>query len=171
MRFGREIKMVGLGTATVLAIATGCARDSEASPAHETARTANVAAGSHVDGKNFKLDMAPAGDCKAGTACQVTVKLEALGEYHINKDYPYKLTLNAAPNVVFLGRDPAGVLTFSKSAGDFQIIEEHVATMTARLKPSAKGTTSLTGIYKMSVCSESNCQLEQAKIFLDLLVL
>ena len=127
-------------------------------------------ASARITGHHFTLDVSSKG-CTAGNECALTVRLEATGGYHINKDYPYKLTLNAAPNVVFLGRDPAGVLTFSKSAGDFQIIEEHVATMTARLKPSAKGTTSLTGIYKMSVCSESNCQLEQAKIFLDLLVL
>ena len=164
MRFGREIKMVGLGTATVLAIATGCARDSEASPAHETARTANVAAGSHVDGKNFKLDMAPAGDCKAGTACQVTVKLEALGEYHINKDYPYKLKVADAAGVELLGTDAGGKNIFSKSAGDFKIDGEKVATMTVKFKPAKAGSVTLSGTYKMSVCSAANCQLETQEL-------
>lgn len=123
-------------------------------------------ASNKVTGNHFIVDVATPG-CAAGTECAVTLRLEANGGFHINKEYPYKIAINAAPGVEFLGRDPAGASTFSKSAGDFAIVEEHVATMTVRLKPSAKGTANVSGIYKMSVCSESNCQLEQLKIALD----
>jgi hypothetical protein len=126
-------------------------------------------ASAKVTGNHFAVDVASAG-CVVGSECAVTVRLEATGGYHINKEYPYKLALSPTPNVEFLGRDPGGVSTFSKSAGDFVIAEEHVATMTARLKPSAKGTASITGIYKMSVCSDANCQIEQTKIALDVAV-
>lgn len=123
-------------------------------------------AATKITGSHFTLDVASPG-CVSGSACVVTVRLEASGGFHINKDYPYKLALNAAPNVEFLGSDPASSSTFSKSAGDFVINEEHVSTMTARFKPTAAGTANVSGVYKMSVCSESNCQLEQMKIALD----
>ena len=116
-------------------------------------------ASTKLTGNHFSIDVASAG-CVVGTECAVTVRLEATGGYHINKEYPYKLALSPTPNVEFLGRDPGSASTFSKSAGDFVVAEEHVATMTARLKPSAKGTANITGIYKMSVCSAENCQVE-----------
>ncbi|MEO6420129.1 MAG: hypothetical protein ABIP39_12005, partial [Polyangiaceae bacterium] len=123
-------------------------------------------ASNRVTGNHFIVDVATPG-CAAGNECAVTLRLEANGGFHINKDYPYKIAINPASGVEFLGRDPSGASTFSKSAGDFAIVEEHVATMTVRLKPSVKGTANVSGIYKMSVCSESNCQLEQLKIALD----
>ena len=126
-------------------------------------------ASAKVTGNHFALDVASLG-CVVGSECAVTVRLEATGGYHINKEYPYKLLLSPTPNVEFLGRDPGNAATFSKAAGDFVVAEEHVATITARLKPSAKGTASITGIYKMSVCSEANCQVEQTKIALDLAI-
>ena len=126
-------------------------------------------ASTKVSGNHFTIDVASAG-CVVGSACTITVRLEATGGYHINKEYPYKLVLSPTPNVEFLGRDPGSASTFSKSAGDFVTAEEHVATMTARLKPSAKGTASISGIYKMSVCSDANCQVEQTKIALDVAV-
>lgn len=152
--------------------ATGAAKGG-ASPSAATAVTPTAApqsvpqpAATKITGSHFTLDVASPG-CVSGSACVVTVRLEANGGFHINKDYPYKLALNAAPNVEFLGSDPASSSTFSKSAGDFVINEEHVSTMTARFKPTAPGTANVSGVYKMSVCSESNCQLEQMKIALD----
>ena len=49
----------------------------------------------------------------------MALRLEASGGYHVNKEYPYKFTANAAPSVDFLGRDPGGAAVFSKAAGDF----------------------------------------------------
>lgn len=123
-------------------------------------------ASNRVSGNHFTVDVASPG-CVAGSECAVTLRLEATAGYHINKEYPYKLALSATPNVEFLGRDPASTSVFSKSAGDFVIADEHVGTMTARLKPSAKGPTNIAGIYKMSVCTDANCQVEQTKISLD----
>ncbi len=124
------------------------------------------AAATRITGSHFTLDVASPG-CVTASTCVVTVRLEANGGFHINKDYPYKLALNPAPSIEFLGSDPAATSSFSKSAGDFVINEEHVATMTVRFKPTAPGIPNLSGTYKMSVCSESNCQLEQMKIALD----
>lgn len=135
---------------------------SQAAPAPKQ-RDLSVAAGSHIDGKNFKID-ATAGECKAGAECLVIVKLEALGDYHINKEYPYKIKVAEAPGVEFLGSDAGGKNVFSKGAGDFKLDSEKTATMTIKFKPAKAGSVTLNGTYKMSVCSAQNCQLETQEL-------
>ena len=56
--------------------------------------------------------------------------------------------------------------TFSKAGGDFKKDGEKTGTMTVKFKPTAaKGK--IVGTYKMSVCSEQNCQLEQQEVAVD----
>ncbi len=174
------LSAVAVSAATTLAIATGC-KDSRANEQPKGAVPvatigANVAAGggsvagsSHIDGKNYKIDTAQSGDCAMGSECHVTVRLSAQGDYHINGEYPYKLKANGT-NIEFLGTDAAGKNTFSKSAGDF-VADPTVGgapakggTMTIKFKPSAKGQATITGTFKMSVCSAQNCQLETQEI-------
>ena len=155
----------------MLAIATGC-KDSSATEAHnDNTDSAALASGvdHHVDGKNFVIDSLPDGDCHAGAECHITIKLKAAGDYHINKEYPYKFRAEGA-GVEFLGSDAAGKNTFSKSAGDLVIDAGDVpknATMTIKFKPAAKGQSTIKGLFKMSVCSPQNCQLETQDISVD----
>ena len=88
----------------------------------------------------------------------MTLRLAAGGEYHVNKEYPYKFVATAAPGVQFLGNGEPN--TFSRSSGDFREDGEKAATMTVRFKPTAAGEARVTGTYKMSVCSAENCQVE-----------
>jgi len=118
--------------------------------------------GSHLDGNNFKLDAVGA-DCKAGAECKVTVKLEALGEFHINKEFPYKFTANEAAGVEFHGASDTKRV-FSKANGDFKEEGEKVATMTLKFKPAKAGNVTIGGVYAMSVCSPGKCQLEKSEI-------
>ncbi len=120
-------------------------------------------AGSHVDGQNFKLD-ATSSACTAGAECTVIIKLEATGEYHINKSYPYKFKASDAAGVEYLGTDTGGKNLFTKVAGNFAEQGEKAATMTIKFKPAAKGTVTIAGTYKMSVCSSQNCQLETQEL-------
>ena len=159
-----------LSAATMLAIATGC-KTSSATEAHgddatapETSQVAH-----HIDGKTFVIDATPDGDCRAGAECHVVIKLQATGDYHINKEYPYKFKGEAA-GVEFLGSDAAGKNTFSKSAGDLVIDNADPpknAMMTVKFKPAARGTATVKGTFKMSVCSAQNCQLETQDISVD----
>ena len=131
--------------------------------------TAQPLAGDHVDGKNFRLDAVVGGDCQVGAECRILIRLEALGEYHINKEYPYKFKAESKrEDVEFLGTDPAGKNTFSKAAGDFRTDTEQKATLTVRFKPGAAGALTVFGTYKMSVCSAQNCQLESQPLSVDL---
>ena len=161
-----------VGVAAALAVATGCSKDSEAAPSQkqpatqqaQPAQQSAVMTANHVDGKNFKLDAQTQGDCKTGDACVLVLRLEATGDYHINKEYPYKFKAQETANVEFQGTDAGGRNIFSKAAGDFSIDAEKIATMKVKFKPSAKGALTIAGTYKLSVCSVQNCQLESQEI-------
>jgi len=99
----------------------------------------------------------------------VTLRLVASGEYHVNKEYPYKFTAAAAPGVTFLGSADAS--TFSRAAGDFREEGEKIGVMTVRFRPTAAGEAKVSGTYKMSVCSAENCQVESQAVSLSIPVL
>ena len=131
-----------------------------------SALVATVAEAKEIKGNNFLLTTTT-GQCKKGEECTLTLRLEAQGSYHINDSYPYKFTPTkkddkpVSENVEFVKEN------FSKSAGDFTKDAEKVGTMTVRFKPTAaKGK--VVGTYKMSVCSEQNCQLEVQEIVVDI---
>ena len=124
-----------------------------------------------IRGDNFVLIASFPDACKVGADCTLTLRLEAQGAYHINDSYPYKFTPTIdtkdkkvdppkCENVEF------GKEQFSKANGDFKKDGEKTGTLTVTFKPTApKGK--IVGVYKMSVCSEQNCQLEVKPITLD----
>ena len=126
------------------------------------------AAQAHIDGRNFAIDVT-APSCKADTECALTIKLNVSGDFHINKEYPYKFVATAAPNVTFLGK--ADATTFSKAAGDFAQEGEKSATMTVRYKPASAGNAKVAGTYKLSVCNPDQCQIEQQAVSIDVPVM
>lgn len=121
-----------------------------------------------IEGNNFAIDVAVP-PCKADTECVMTLKLVAAGDFHVNKEYPYKFLATPAPNVTFLGKDDPN--TFSKASGDYKEEGEKTATMTVRFKPSSAGNASVAGTYKLSVCNADQCQIEQQKVALGVPVL
>jgi hypothetical protein len=151
---------------------------SVAAPASATADTVGVAAADarrpkdgrataakpatkHIDGKNFTLDLSSDG-CKAGDDCAVTIKLAATGGYHVNKEYPYKFIATPSPGVTFLGKSDPN--TFSRAAGDYVEQGEKLGTMTVRFKAASPGEARIAGKYKLSVCSDEQCLIEEARI-------
>jgi hypothetical protein len=124
---------------------------------------ATKSAKAHVEGKNFALDLASPG-CKVDADCAMTIRLVAGGDWHVNKDYPYKFIATAAPGVTFLGKGDAN--TFGKQSGDFHEEGEKSATLTVRFKPTSTGEAKVSGTYKLSVCSAEQCQIEQQAVTL-----
>jgi hypothetical protein len=113
---------------------------------------------------HYAIDLSAPGDCRANQECVATIRLQALAEYHVNDEYPYKFIASAIPQAQFLGTDGAGAAVFSKAAGDFRSESHTVGTLRVRFKPVSSGQLTLSGTYKMSVCSEANCQVEQPKL-------
>jgi hypothetical protein len=118
-----------------------------------------------ASGNNFVVN-ATAAACAANAECKVDLRLEAGAGFHVNAEYPYKFKAQTAGGVTFLGKDPTSAETFSKAAGDFVLDANNVqvGTMSVRFKSANKGSVSIAGVFKLSVCSASNCQLEQANV-------
>ncbi len=170
MKLSMDVTVRTLSAAllAVAAFGLGC-RESDAAGKKSVALASPEGAESkgtisaHVDGKNFKIDT-EVGECKVGAECTAKVKLAAQGGYHINKEYPYKILMAPDKNVDFLGKSEKEI--FSKTLGDFAA-EEKEAVMTVRFTPKAAGDFVLKGNYKLSVCSEQNCQLETQEVALE----
>lgn len=168
-------------TATVTAVAS--AAPAQAATTTATATTAAKTAGKDaggpapvalkpasgkVTGNNFALDLASPG-CRAGEECAMTIRLLPQGDYHVNKEYPYKFTAQPAANVAFLGKSDANV--FGRTSGDFVEQGEKAAVLTVRFKPAAAGDARVAGKYKLSVCSADKCQIDEANVDLSVPVL
>jgi hypothetical protein len=135
------------------------ADDVAAAPSSTQANCGHAACGS-----NFFLDVVPGPDCIAGATCTVGFALVATGQYHINDEYPYKLKADDAPGVEFLGADATGKNVFSKAASDWRKRDEKSGVMTLAYRAADKGSKTVGGTFKLSVCSAENCQLEQERV-------
>jgi hypothetical protein len=150
-----------IGMGSVLFLATlACGKGNAAS-----SRSNLAAASAHVDAANFKIDTDVAG-CTIDNECTATIRLEALGGYHINDAYPYKFTAYDSPGVEFHGKDASNRSVFGKNNGDFEKQSEKVAVVRVRFK-APKGKVAFTGKFKMSVCSEASCQIDQPEVSFD----
>ena len=154
--------------ALVIAFAAGCSRGSEAAPKGPPETMAISAAPASscahaVCADNFFVDTT-APDCVAGAPCSVTLRLVATGDFHINDEYPYRFRADDAAGVDFSGTDVAGKSTFSKGAGDWQKSGEKAGTMNVKFTVADRGTKTIAGTLKLSVCSVQACLLEQRAV-------
>ncbi len=146
-------------SASAKASASAAVASASASAAPPAKPAASRTAGSH-----FTVDFVAPGDCKSGARCNASLTLRALEGYHINNEYPYKFIANDAANVDFLGKEGK---TYSKAGGEFAKTGETTAQMSVPFQGKAAGTAKLSGTFKMSVCSEANCQIETPSLALD----
>jgi hypothetical protein len=138
--------------------------------AARSGKAAEVTPSPIVKAPNYAIEAASEGACKAGAACTVKLVLKAQNGYHVNKEYPYKLKLQDTAGVEFDGKDAGGKNVFSKAAGDLTLDTETQATLRVRLKAAKSGAFTLTGTFKLSVCSDKNCLLETADVSIPVAV-
>ena len=80
----RELLVIAL----VAACGCGGCKKSESAPT-----------GTPLAGKAFyRIDASPPAACASGSMCEARVVLTALGDYHVNKDYPFKFIGDPAVN-------------------------------------------------------------------------
>jgi hypothetical protein len=113
---------------------------------------------------SYVLTTATVGDCRAGETCTATVRIEAQSVFHINDEYPYKLTATNVAGVDYQGTDASGKNVFSKAAGNFAKESAKVGVLTVKLKPQAKGAINVAGVYRLSVCSDATCKLDNPTV-------
>jgi hypothetical protein len=153
----RDELLTAFAIAAAAAAATGCKRDRE-QPARQPARAGSALplppplAGSAF----YRLDLGPLTPCAAGAPCEARLVLTALGAYKVNRDYPFKFIADPAPGVAVDG------------TGAFALDDARGGTLTLRFRAARPGPVRLTGTFKLSVCTEEECEIEEPKISFEL---
>ncbi len=132
--------------ALVLALlpAAGCSRKT-AAPAR--ARSAPA-------GPPFSVAVEPPATCAVGATSVARVQVTALGEFHVNREYPYKIALVDSPGVT--------------TEQSFAVASDRLGTVTLTCRPSVAGAGPVTGTLHLSVCSSETCVIEEVPISVTL---
>jgi hypothetical protein len=138
-----------MAVAAALALSSACHRDA---PAKAEAASATGAA--LAEKAFYRVDRGAQPACAMGATCEAHLVLTALGGFHINKDYPFK----------FVG-DPAAAALEGPAA--FALEGETRGTLTIKFRPQSAGTAKVSGTFKLSVCSDDNCEIETPRLELS----
>ena len=146
-----------LALALALAAVAGAAACKRKEAAPERRGAAAVPVPAPLAGKAFyRVDAGPGTPCAAGAPCEARLVLTALAGYKVNKDYPFKFVSDPAPGVTVDG------------TGTFAFDDARTGTLTIRFRAAARGPARLSGTFKLSVCPEEQCEIEEPKIRLEL---
>lgn len=94
-------------------------------------------------------------DAKAGAEVEAKILVTPGSGYHINKEFPIKLTLTKADGVA-LAKEQLTAGGSSGSKGDADTLEESKLALTVKLTPQA-GSHTITGTFKFAVCDKDSC--------------
>lgn len=127
-----------------LAVIAACSREPSARP--------DVSAPPLAGKPFYRVDRGAQLPCASGTTCEAALVLTALGDFHVNKDYPFK----------FVG-DP-GTAVQVDGPGSFALDGTSHGTLTIKFRPTQPGTAKLAGAFKLSVCSDQTCEIESPRL-------
>jgi hypothetical protein len=131
----------------------GCKRDREP-PA---ARRGGPPLPPPLAGKAFyRIDLGPLTPCTAGATCEARLVLSALGAYHVNQRYPVKFVADPSSGISLEG------------PGVFALEDARSGTLTLRFRAERQGPARLAGTFKLSVCTDEQCEIEEPKIQFEL---
>ena len=110
------------------------------------------AAGETAPGAFYRVEAAAAPDCRQGAWCTVRIELTALAGFKVNREYPFKFVPAAAEGLEHDG------------TGAFTIESDTAGVLTHRFRPAAAGPASVSGTFKLSVCTEEQCEIEAVPV-------
>jgi hypothetical protein len=147
---------LAVSCALALALIASCDKERAAAPASTTEGATEAAAKGApplAEKPFYRVDAKPVAPCASGATCEAQLVLTALGDYHVNDEYPTKFVADAT------GEDAVEGHTF-------EIDGAKRGTLTVRFKAAKPGPATLTGTFKLSVCNEDNCEIEAPAIAL-----
>ena len=159
--------LLPLAAAGLVALTIGCRRENKAamhSGVVQEEPSPQHPCGHAACGDDYTIDVIAGDPCTVGTACRIAVQLVAIGDYHINDEYPHKFTADDTQGVEFLGTDSTGKNVFSKAAGNWTKSNLRTGAMAVTYKPADTKAKNLAGVLKFSVCSAQNCELEHRQV-------
>ncbi|MFO0757023.1 MAG: hypothetical protein U0359_11055 [Byssovorax sp.] len=142
------------------AVSLGCGKSEAAQDRGAKPEAAPVAAGAKAETDNYVAEMKASGSYAAGKEGTVEVTLKTKGDYHINKQYPYKFKIaEPAPDGVtfpkpMLKREDG---TFEEKTGSFKL----------PFTVAKAGRAKIAGTFSISVCSDANCVMDKVALEVD----
>ena len=109
------------------------------------------------------LAITPPADAKAGAEAVVTILVTPKTGYHVNTEFPIKLTLEQ-PSGVTLARTEWKAGGSSKDKGDADALDEQHLALSIKLTPAASGTYTINGSFKFAVCDHDSCLAKKEPI-------
>ncbi|MEO6771616.1 MAG: hypothetical protein ABI467_01155 [Kofleriaceae bacterium] len=108
----------------------------------------------HPDEGTLTIDKA---EGKAGTELVSTIKVTPAGAYHVNVEFPIKLTLEP-PAGVKLAKTELTAGGMDKSQGDAVAFSEQALVFAVKATTDKAGTYDIKGTFKFAVCTNNNTQ-------------
>jgi hypothetical protein len=110
-----------------------------------------------------KLAIEAPGEAKAGSEAVAKITVTPGSGYHVNTEYPIKLTLTP-PSGVALAKDRFTAGGHDKAKGDADALDEQQLVFAIKLTPSASGDYTINGNFKFAVCDKDQCLAKQENI-------
>jgi hypothetical protein len=102
------------------------------------------------------LAIVPPADAKPGAEVVAKVTVTPAKGYHVNTEYPIKLTLTS-PAGVALPKTDFAAGGHDKAKGDADALDEQGLAFAVKLTPSASGSYTINGKFKFAVCDKDQC--------------
>jgi hypothetical protein len=114
--------------------------------------------GTALAGGTYKLDVKTP-SAKANEKATVKVHVEGTGGFHVNPDFPTKLTINAPAGVTLEKgtQTKADALKLAKDGADFAV----------NFTATEKGKKSFTGTFKFATCTDNECKPATEQLAFD----
>jgi hypothetical protein len=99
----------------------------------------------------FEVKVTPPTACAAQSPCEAKVVLTALDKFKVNKEYPFKFVVDENP-----------AITVDSKFTPSDDVKTGMLLITVRAEKP--GTVKVSGTFKLSVCTDDVCKIEQPKI-------
>jgi hypothetical protein len=135
-------------------------KEAPAAPGAPAATGATGAPGaddrSRLKPEEGKLAIEPPAGAKAGAEAIAKITVTPATGYHVNVEYPTKLTLTS-PQGVTLAKAELVAGGHDKGKGDADAFDEKQLAFAVKLTPAATGSYTINGSFKFAVCDASQC--------------
>jgi hypothetical protein len=103
-----------------------------------------------------KLAIEPPADAKAGAEAIAKITVTPGAGYHVNTEYPTKLTLTS-PQGVTLAKAEFTAGGHDSGKGDADALDEKQLAFAVKLTPAASGSFTINGTFRFAVCDKDQC--------------
>jgi hypothetical protein len=113
------------------------------------------------------LAITPPADTAAGTEAVAKIVVTPKTGYHVNTEYPIKLTLDPPANVK-LDKQELTAGGHDKAKGDAEALDETQLVLAIKMTPAQSGSYTINGTFKFAVCDKDQCLAKKEPIAIQI---